>query len=94
MEPRPADVAAHAGDPGTPSDESRGSAVPVAAEGAAEPAGSGRSARVSDSAPGARQNEMEPMWQADSWSWPTTELGEGIPSEPPEPGSSETGDDA
>ena len=92
--PRPADVAARAGDPGTPSDGSRGSAVPVAAEGAAEPAGSGRSARVSDSAPGARQNEMEPMWQADSWSWPTTELGEGIPSEPPEPGSSETGDDA
>ena len=109
--PRPADIASHPVDPGTPSDEPGGSAVPVAAEGsavpvaaegsavavaaegAAEPAGSSQSGRVSDSVPGARQNEMEPMWQADSWSWPTIELGEGLPSEPPDPGSSETGDD-
>jgi hypothetical protein len=92
--PRPADVAARAGDGGTPSDEPRGSTVPVAAEGAAEPAGSSRSRPASDSASGARQNEMEPMWQADSWSWPTIELGGGLPAAPPEPGSPESGDDA
>ena len=62
-------------DDGTPSEE------PVAVGGAGTPRTNGdasaepssRSGRVSHSAPGVRQNEMEPRWQADSWSWPTIE---------------------
>jgi hypothetical protein len=87
-EPRPTDVASRPVEPDLGRNE-RGSGPEVAddadteahrdGEGSTQPAPAkaARSSRVSDSEPGARRGEMEPIWQAPNFSWEEISISGG-----------------